>query len=521
MPHSPANPFPLHVELAPARPAVAYVRMSTDLQEYSTENQQDAIMAYAVVHNMHVQRVYADEGKSGVSLRGRLAMQRLLADAQSRQRDFDVILVLDVTRWGRFQDLHEGTDLEREFGRAGVDVHYVSEQFTNDNSFISVIIKIIKQYMAAEYIRELSVKVFAGQKKLVLTGGFHMAGQAGYGLRRAMIDAAGNLKQILERGERKSIQNDRVILVPGPDAEVDIVRWVYAAFLHDGMDERAIAAALNARGIVTDLDRPWTRASIRTLLTNEKYIGNNVFNRTGKTADMKTTRANPEEEWIRADGVYVALIPQDDFWQAKALIDQRAHRFTDEELLAKLRDIYHAHGKLSGVIIDEYADAPSSGVFAKRFGGLIRAYRLIGYTPEMDCRSIMINKQLRQLYPQFRDDLITQLCDTGASVNADSPDQRIVLNQELSLSLVMARCVTTVAGRLRWVIRLETSLAPDFHVAIRMDIDNATPRDYYLLPSLDVTAERVRMAAFNPFYLDCYRSDTLAPVLALARRVAL
>jgi hypothetical protein len=176
---------------------------------------------------------------------------------------------------------------------------------------------------------------------------------------------------------------------------------------------------------------------------------------------------------------------------------------------------------LSGVIIDEYADAPSSGVFAKRFGGLIRAYRLIGYTPEMDCRSIMINKQLRQLYPQFRDDLITQLCDTGASVNADSPDQRIVLNQELSLSLVMARCVTTVAGRLRWVIRLETSLAPDFHVAIRMDIDNATPRDYYLLPSLDVTAERVRMAAFNPFYLDCYRSDTLAPVLALARRVAL
>lgn len=516
-----SSPFAMQVELAPARPAAAYVRMSTDHQEYSTENQQDAIMAYAVVHNMHVHRIYADEGKSGVSLRGRLAMQRLLADAQSPQRDFDVVLVLDVTRWGRFQDLHEGTELEREFGRAGVEVHYVSEQFANDNSFISVIIKLIKQYMAAEYVRELSVKVFTGQKKLVLTGGFHMAGQAGFGLRRAMIDATGNIKQILERGERKSIQTDRVILVPGPDHEVEIVRWVYTTFLNKELDERGIADALNARGIRTDMDRPWTRESVRTLLTSEKYIGNNVFNRTSKKVGMPHVQMNPEEEWIRANGVYVALVPPDDFWRAKALIDQRSHRYSDDELLDKLREIYRLHGKLSGLIIDEYADAPSSGVYAKRFGGLLRAYRLIGYTPETDCRHIIINKQLRQLYPQFRDDLIAQLRDTGATVCVNNQTHCLLLNDELTLALVIARCDATAAGRLRWIIRLDTAGAPDFHIGIRMEPDNATPRDYYVLPSLDITVERLRMACYNPFYLDCYRSDNVEPVLALARRITL
>ena len=49
-------------------------------------------------------------------------------------------------------------------------------------------------------------------------------------------------------GEQKSIQTDRVVLVAGPDEEVEIVRWIYHAFITEGKSESEIAAGLNAQG---------------------------------------------------------------------------------------------------------------------------------------------------------------------------------------------------------------------------------------------------------------------------------
>jgi hypothetical protein len=76
------------------------------------------------------------------------------------------------------------------------------------------------------------------------------------------------------------IAADRVVLVPGPDDEVAIVREVYRLFVESGRTEREIADELNERGVATDLARPWSRGSVHQLLINEKYIGNNVWART-------------------------------------------------------------------------------------------------------------------------------------------------------------------------------------------------------------------------------------------------
>lgn len=51
--------------------AAQYVRMSTDHQRYSTENQADAIRAYADARGIDIVRTYADHGKSGLSIAGR------------------------------------------------------------------------------------------------------------------------------------------------------------------------------------------------------------------------------------------------------------------------------------------------------------------------------------------------------------------------------------------------------------------------------------------------------------------
>lgn len=236
----------------PATPVAEYVRMSTDHQRYSTENQSEAIHAYAAAHGMDVVHTFRDEGKSGLDIGGREALQQLLNEVELGDASFEAVLVYDVSRWGRFQNSDEAAFYEYRCTRAGVRVIYVAEPFDNDGSPLATIVKGVKRPMAAEYSRELSNKVFAGQCRLAGMG-FHQAGPAGFGLRRSLIDGERRPKGMLAPGERKSIQTDRVILVPGPEDEVRIVQDVYRMFIEDELPEVAIAKRLNDRGVLTDL----------------------------------------------------------------------------------------------------------------------------------------------------------------------------------------------------------------------------------------------------------------------------
>src|SRR3981189_2143653 len=87
--------------------AAQYVRMSTDYQRYSIQNQAAAIAAYALNHNLTIVRTYADEGRSGLRINNRTGLVDLINDVRLGRADFDHILVYDVSRWGRFQDIDE------------------------------------------------------------------------------------------------------------------------------------------------------------------------------------------------------------------------------------------------------------------------------------------------------------------------------------------------------------------------------------------------------------------------------
>ncbi len=365
----------------PKRAAI-YVRMSTEHQQYSIDNQSDVLREYAASHNMEIVRSYVDEGKSGLSLGGRDALQRLIQDVQNSQAEFDAILVYDVSRWGRFQDADESAYYEYICRRSGLMVIYCAEQFENDGSPIATIVKGVKRAMAGEYSRELSSKVFKGQCRLIQLG-YRQGGMAGYGLRRMLIDQNGNAKGELAIGEHKSIQTDRVILVLGPEEEIETVQWIYNQFVESGKTEREISEALNAKGEKTDLDVPWTRATVHQILTNEKYIGNNVYNRISYKLKQKRVN-NPPDMWVRADGAFEPIVEQELFHRVRKIIFERSRRYSDGELLDKLKSIYENTGWLSAIVIDECDEGPSSSVYRHRFGSLIRAYRLIGYDPDRD-----------------------------------------------------------------------------------------------------------------------------------------
>ena len=155
--------------------------MSTEHQQYSTQNQRDAIRNYADARGIEIIRTYADEGKSGLRIHGRAALQQLLGDVAAGQTDFSVILVYDVSRWGRFQDADESAYYEYLCRRAGIQVPYCAEQFENDGTPVATIVKGVKRAMAAEYSRELSDKVAAGKRRLAAMG-YRQGGSAGFGL---------------------------------------------------------------------------------------------------------------------------------------------------------------------------------------------------------------------------------------------------------------------------------------------------------------------------------------------------
>jgi len=496
-----------------------YVRMSTEHQQYSTSNQMDVIREYAKQRGLTIVKEYSDEGKSGLNIQGRDSLAQMLQDVQEGRAEFTNILVYDVSRWGRFQDADESAYYEYICRRAGVAVHYCAEQFENDGSPVSTIVKGVKRAMAGEYSRELSSKVFQGACRLIQLG-YKQGGTAGYGLRRMLIDQSGERKAMLKMGEQKSIQTDRVVLVRGPEEETKVVQWIFQAFIGEGKMESEIAALLNAQGVVTDFGRQWNRTTVHQILTNEKYIGNNVYHRTSCKLKKKHVN-NPPEKWIRADGAFEGIVEPELFWRAREIILARSQKLTDEEMLEKLRTLLKLHGRISGILIDEAEGLPSSTAFRHRFGTLVSAYKLIGYDPGIDFSFIEENRRLRKRHPELVAEVIQKIADLGALAIWNDETELLEVNGEMRVSIVLCRHIETGTGASRWLIRLDASARPDVTIAVRMDAVNEGIRDYYVLPGLDMTWENLRVAEANGIYLDTYRFDTLDSFFGMAERVRL
>jgi hypothetical protein len=291
-------------------------------------------------------------------------------------------------------------------------------------------------------------------------------------------------------------------------------------FVDGGSSESEIASRLNEEGTLTDLERPWSRATVHQVLTNEKYIGNNVFNRV--SFKLKQRRVvNNRDNWVRAEGVYPSIIDNALFDRARSIIDARSNHYSDEELLSLLQTILNEEGSLSGLVIDERPNMPSSSAYRHRFGSLLRAYSLIGYKPDRDYRYIEINRAIRAAYPQVLDDIVNGFESSGGHVTRDEETHLLSVNGEFTAAIVIARALMTTSGSFRWRIRLDTGLVPDLTVAVRLDTSNSSPLDYYIFPSIDLSIPLLKLAEHNSLSLDAYRFDSLDFLYSLAERCPL
>jgi len=142
----------------------------------------------------------------------------------------------------------------------------------------------------------------------------------------------------------------------------------------------------------------------------------------------------------------------------------------------------------------------------------------VGFTPSRDFAFIELNRNLRRTYQEHCEALLIKLRESGASVRQDSITDLWIVNEEFSLSLVVARCQPTAAGSTRWNIRFDASLRPDVTIAVRLDSDNQSVRDYYMFPGTDLFTTKLRLQRDNGVLIDLYRFDDLRFLMGLAER---
>jgi DNA invertase Pin-like site-specific DNA recombinase len=490
--------------------------MSNDKQEYSTRNQQDAIAAYAARRNMKIVRAYADDGRSGLIIGGRKALQELVLDVKQGRADFEFILVYDVSRWGRFQDTDESAYYEFICKKAGIKLCYCAEQFENDGSFISTIWKNIKRGMAGESSRELSVKVFIGQCRLAELG-FWQGGPPPYGMRRFLFEEGRRLKFQLERGQQKSLQTDRVILGPGPPQEVAVVRRIFSSFVVGGKRPAEIANALNAEGILNAEGGRWRSAAIRDVLAREKYLGHNIFNRVSAKLKQKQI-VNPPDMWIRGEHAFPALVDRDLFAQAQTIIANGRPVPSDQEILSGLTTLWREKGDLNRAIIED-AGMPLYLTYYKRFGGLIGAYDRIGFKPR---RRFQLNRArpfLRAATEVVIQEIIGNIENLGGRAEFKKRPRLLTINDEFTVAIGTAWCWQSVAGEPRWRVHFAKRAASDLCLIICMDQSNSEVRGYYLLPTTELLqAKGLQLFLSNPVFSETHRHDTLEPFYRLCGR---
>lgn len=496
--------------------AAQYVRMSTDQQRYSIQNQAAAIQRYADEHGLDITRSYEDHGQSGLTLAGRKSLRQLLADVLSGSPGFEVLLVYDVSRWGRFQDPDESAHYEYVCRQAGVRVEYCAEPFENNGTPLSTIVKSVKRAMAGEFSRELSVKVFAGQERLMRLG-FAVGGRPGFGLSRHLVDDTGRSKGILDHGERKSLISDHVRIVPGPSHEVAAVRKMFDLFVKAGMSSKQIADRLNAEGCRSSGGLPWSRTAVTRMLQDEKYIGNHVWNRT-RYKLRAPRRQNPATEWIRIPNAFPAIVNPALFHEAQALFARRTYRRRDPDLIEALKGLHKRVGPLTGRKIQHEPTTPSLQAYRDRFGDLATAYKLAGYTPPRDYSFLEAKRRRRALLS----DLTLQVAEgfrAAGAVVVLGDDERLTINTGFTVGLCVARRMANHWGGGLWQFNFGASRSCDLTLAVGMDTANTVVERVYAFPAFDHPATPLEVASNELPDLALYRIADLATLYEMGTRI--
>ncbi len=499
------------------RCAAEYVRMSTDGQQYSIDNQQSAIREYASRRGFEIVRTYSDAGRSGLTLEARPGLAQLLADVVAGQANFEVIVVFDVSRWGRFQDTDESAHYEFLCRRSNVAIEYCAEPFGTEGGPLAALMKSLKRSMAAEYSRDLSERIRQADRRLA-SRGFFIGGDPGYGLRRLLVARDGTPKGILERGMWKAVHEDRTVLAMGPPEEVRTVRRIFRLFVDEERTPAEIAHTLNAERIMNAHGRPWDRDVIRRLVACERYVGRYVYARRSENLGKGRVR-NAPESWIRVANAVKPIISERQFAAAQAIIVKRSRRYSPEEMTTYLRSMLRKHGYLSYGLLKESTSGPPLHTMLYQFGGrLEHVFAAIGYNPPegIDPALNKRKQRIRRIVKAASSEVAKMLRHKRLGVVHDRNTETLTIGETLTVAFNAATYVQTVTRKRKyWAVSTERRNRPHLTVLVRLVESNRRALDYWVLPTSDVRRGWMRLEKGDFARLRSSRCGSIAGLASL------
>ena len=279
----------------------AYCRVSSDssdqLHSYAAQ-----IRYYTDMIQSHdgweLVDVYADEGITGTRMDKREDLNRLLADC--RKGKIDKVLVKSISRFAR--NTRDCLASLRELSRLGVSVQFEKENIDTGTLTTELMVSVSGSLAQQESVSISQNQRMSYQRRM--ERGEFITCKAPFGYR--LID-----------GKRLEVISD----------EAKLVRWMFNAYL-SGHSLEWIAEQMTKTGVSTTDGKPyWQCTTVLYTLTNEKYMGDSLCQKTFTTAFPFTQRQNHgEADQYYIENTHPAIITKGTFEKVQELLRQKSNR---------------------------------------------------------------------------------------------------------------------------------------------------------------------------------------------------
>ena len=339
------------------KPAVAYLRRSTDKQDQSLRDQRLEVERYAKEHGYQIIREYVDDAISGTSADERPDFQRMIAEAA--RGDFAAVIVWNSDRFSR-GDVTETEHYRYLLRQANVKVLSVTEDYLAREGIEGDVLRTVRQFQNRQYSISLSQNTLRGQISSIMTES-DPGRAAPYGYDRQIVapdgavlfrirfcpggvrevyDKDGKIQARYEKGQTlsKPGRECKARLVLSDPQRVQVVKDIFRMCL-DGIGFASIAAALNVRGIAGPRRDVWGFTTIKAILENPTYRGDLVWNRRTEAkfyrvrngriekrqrqeGEAKVVRTH-RDDWVVIPNALPAIVSAEDWERVQVMVAKR------------------------------------------------------------------------------------------------------------------------------------------------------------------------------------------------------
>ena len=219
---------------------------------------------------------------------------------------------------------------------------------------------------------------------------------------------------------------------------------------------------------------------VEAILTNPKYIGYSIYNRTSLKLKQKRVR-NPPETWVVRPDAFTPIVSKDVFAKAQEIRKNRRDA-SGARILEKCRALLATHGRLSLSLIRK-ARISSPEAIQRRFGTLERLYKLVGYQPKK-YNFFERYHRYKELHLAACESVIKGLQESGVTVSDRSPNGLLMLNNEYTVFVTVVPCYDG-KGKCNWDLRKKERVTADLTIVVRLARGNREINDYYLIPAAE------------------------------------